>query len=363
MEVPFLDVGATYRECRSEVDVAVRRTLESGWYILGKEVTKFEDEYARYCGTGCCVGVSNGLDALHLVLRAWDIGAGDEVIVPANTYIATWLAVTHAGATPVPVEPSLTSYNIDPSRIEQALTPRTRAIVAVHLYGQAANMDPIMEIATERKLKVLEDAAQGHGALYKGRKTGNLGHAAAFSFYPGKNLGAFGDAGAVTTNDADLAERVRRLSNYGSTTKYYNDEQGFNCRLDEIQAAILRVKLLYLDAWNERRRKISRYYRQCIVNDKVILPQVEQNDLSHVWHLFVVRSSRRDDLRQHLTARGVQTLIHYPIPPHRQRAYREMADRHYPVTEQIHRDVLSLPMGPTLSDEEARYVVEVINEF
>lgn len=361
MNIPFLDLKAINLAHRDELKAAFERVLDSGWYILGQEVKAFEQEFADYCGTPYAVGVSNGLDALHLILRAWGIGEGDEVIVPSNTYIATWLAATYAGATPVPVEPDEATCNIDPARIEAAITPRTRAIIAVHLYGQPADMDAIMAIADRHGLKVIEDAAQAHGALYKGRKVGSLGHAAGFSFYPGKNLGALGDAGAVTTHDAALADKVRVLANYGSQQKYHNELQGFNCRLDELQAALLRVKLPHLDAETRRRQGIAAQYQQGLQDYGLILPTVLA-DTNPVWHLYVVRSAKRDELQQQLAAHGIGTMIHYPIPPHLQPAYAGLAYRQgdFPIAECIHQQVLSLPMGPTLDDAQVVAVIAAV---
>jgi dTDP-4-amino-4,6-dideoxygalactose transaminase len=325
--IPFLSLKETYLELQSEIDEAVHNVLSKGIYILGDEVDSFEQEFANYCGTKYCVGVSNGLDALHLVLRAWDIGPGDEVIVPSNTYIATWLAVSYAGATPVPVEPDANTYNIDPLKIEAAITQRTKAIIPVHLYGQCANMDPINSVALKYNLKVLEDSAQAHGSMYKGKKAGSLGDASGFSFYPGKNLGAFGDAGAVTTNDETLAKRIKYLSNYGSEIKYYNAEKGFNNRLDELQAAVLRVKLKYLDKWNDKRKHLANiYFNELETKNGIILPHVP-SDMEPVWHLFVIQSEKRDSLQKHLSEKHISTLIHYPVPPFCQVAYEEFKDR------------------------------------
>ena len=363
-QVPFLDLKTLYLELKEELDAAYLRVMESGWYILGEEGTAFEKEFAWYCDVKYCIGVGNGLDALHLILRAMDIGAGDEVIVPANTYIATWLAVTYAGATPIPVEPDERTYNIDPSLIEEAITPRTRAILPVHLYGQPADMDPILEIARRHNLKVIEDAAQAHGARYKGKRTGGLGNAAGFSFYPGKNLGAFGDGGAVTTNDDALADRVRVLRNYGSRIKYYNEVKGFNSRLDELQAAILRVKLRKLDEWNGWRKINADLYRAGLAEvPDLTLPYVPEW-AEPVWHLFVVRTPERERLQKHLADCGIQTLIHYPVPPHKQEAYCEMASITLPISEKIHREVLSLPMGPAMRiDELKRIIVTIKGSF
>jgi len=363
-EVPFLDLRDSYLELRQEIDAAYRRVMDSGWYILGEEVKAFEREFAEYCGTRHCVGVANGLEALELILRVYGIGPGDEVIVPANTYIATWLAVSATGATPVPVEPNGGTYNIDPVRIEASITPRTKAILPVHLYGQTAEMDPINEIAARRGLKVIEDAAQAHGARYRDRRAGSLGDAAGWSFYPTKNLGAFGDAGAVTTDDGELADRVRTLRNYGSKKKYYNEEKGINSRLDELHAAMLRVRLRHLDEWNARRARIAEMYFEGLKTADVILPAVAEG-AEPVWHLFVIRSQRRDALQRHLKSAGVEALVHYPVPPHLQEAYREMSlgvgSLH--VSESIHREALSLPMGPHLSEEDAGRVVEAVRSL
>ena len=365
MEVPFLDLREGYLEYKNEFDEAVARVLNSGWYIHGEEVETFERDYAAYCGAKHCVGVANGLDALHLILRACDIGEGDEVIVPANTYIATWLAVTYAGARPVPVEPVEATYNLDPSRVEAAITPRTRAILPVHLYGQIADMDSLREVATRRGLRLIEDAAQAHGATYKGSPAGSLSDAAGWSFYPGKNLGAMGDAGAVTTNDDQLADRVRVLRNYGSRVKYFNEVKGFNSRLDPLQAALLGVKLTHLVEWNARRKVLAGRYMEALADvPNLTLPHVPAwADPS--WHLFVVRHPAREALQKHLAAQGIGTLIHYPVPPHLSDAYREMGfkDGDFPITEAIHRTVLSLPMGPHLRADQLERVVDAIRSF
>lgn len=365
IKVPFLDLKAVYPELREELDSAYRRVMESGWFIMGAEVEAFEKEFAAYCGAAQCVGVGNGLDALHLIVRALDIGPGDEVIVPSNTYIATWLAVSYAGATPVPVEPDEQTCNIDPATIEKAITPRTRAIIAVDLYGQPADFDPINELARRYGIKVIEDAAQAQGAGYKGRRAGSLADVAGFSFYPGKNLGAAGDAGAVVTDDADLADRVRVLRNYGSRSKYYNEVKGFNSRLDELQAAVLRVKLTRLDDWNTRRQRIADLYSQALSRSGSIgLPHVPEW-ADPAWHLFVVRHSARDRLQEHLTAAGIGTLIHYPCAPHLQTAYAELGygSGAFPIAEQMADDVLSLPMGPHVTESQAVYVTETIAAF
>jgi len=365
MKVPFLDLKAAHAELRTELDAACSRVIESGWFILGDEVKAFEGEFAAYCGAKHCIGVGNGLEALHLALRAMGIGAGDEVIVPANTYIASWLAVSQAGATPVPVEPNKRTYNLDPERIENAITSKTKGIMPVHLYGQPADMDPIKTIASQYGLKVLEDASQAHGALYKSQRVGSVGDAAAFSLFPGKNLGALGDAGVVLTNDDELASKIRWLRNYGSETKYYNKVQGYNSRLDELQAALLRVKLKTLDDWNERRKARATYYLQTLEGQPdLVLPYVPQS-IDPVWHLFVVRHPRRDDLRVHLEKSGVGTIIHYPVPPHLQEAYASAgyARGAFPITEAMANEVLSIPIGPHLSETQAEYVVDQITSF
>ena len=363
--IPFLDVGAGYRELRDELDAAYRRVMDAGWFILGKEVSEFEEEFAAYCDTHHCVSLGNGLDALHLALRALDIGPGDEVIVPGNTFIATWLAVSAVGAIPVAVEPDIATFNIDPNAVERAITPRTRAIIMVHLYGQPADADAIRELAHGRGIKIIEDAAQGHGARYRGRRVGSLGDCACFSFYPGKNLGAFGDGGAVTTHDADLANRLRTLRNYGSQRKYHHDTVGTNSRLDELQAAFLRVKLRHLDEWNERRQRVAETYSWAMQGVAgVILPFVPKW-ADPVWHLYVIRHARQDDLQQHLTGEGIGSMVHYPIPPHRSGAYADGQWRggSLPITERLATDVLSLPMGPQLSEIEAVQVAEAVQRF
>ena len=360
--VAFLDLKAGYIEIKDELDAAYQRVMDSGWYILGAELEAFESEFAAYCGASYCVGVGNGLEALHLILRAYGIGPGDEVIVPANTYIATWLAVSQCGARPVAVEPVEDTYNIDPARIEAAITSRTKAIMPVHLYGQTAAMDEVNAIATRYELKVIEDGAQGHGALFKGRRAGSLGDAAGFSFYPGKNLGAFGDGGAVVTSDRDLVEKIRALRNYGSQIKYHNEIKGYNSRLDEMQAAFLRVKLGKLDDWNERRRSLAERYLQYLDPDYYNLPVVPEW-AEPVWHIFAVRSTRRDAVLQHLADHGIGAMIHYPVPPHLQPAYAELkiGAGAYPISEMIHRQVFSLPLWPQMSLAQQDYVIEILN--
>jgi dTDP-4-amino-4,6-dideoxygalactose transaminase len=363
-QIPFLDLGAINDRHRASLEAAFRRVLDSGWFIMGKELSAFEGEFAAYCGSRHCIGVGNGLEALHLILRAMDIGPGDEVIVPANTYIATWLAASYAGALPVPVEPLPGSCNIDPEQIESAITERTRAILAVHLYGQPADMDPICAIAQRHGLKVIEDAAQAHGACYRGRRTGTLGDAAGFSFYPGKNLGALGDGGAVTTDDDQLADRIRVLRNYGSQIKYHNEVKGYNSRLDELQAAFLREKLTALDGENGCRAGQAALYSRLLAGSGLLLPEVP-DWAEPAWHLYTVRTPRRDALQRHLAERGIGTMIHYPIPPHLQAAYAELGlgEGAFPVSEAIHREVLSLPLGPHLCDAQVSEVCAAVLSF
>ncbi|MBI3897339.1 MAG: DegT/DnrJ/EryC1/StrS family aminotransferase [Gammaproteobacteria bacterium] len=364
MSIPFLELKAPHEELRAGLREALERVLDSGWYILGDEVAQFEQEFAGYCESRHCIGVGNGLDALHLILRAYGIGAGDEVIVPSNTYIATWLAASHAGATPVPVEPDERTYNIDPARIEAAITLRTRAIIAVHLYGQPADMDAINAIAKKHGLKVIEDAAQAHGARYKGRRVGALGDAAGFSFYPGKNLGAIGDGGAVTTNDEGLAARIRVLGNYGSRVKYHNETQGYNSRLDELQAAFLRVKLRCLDEWNSRRTRFAAEYRELLAEGDLTLPHVPIW-AEPVWHLFVVRHEERDALQKWLGDGGIGSMIHYPVPPHLQPAYVQLGYGRgdFAVAERLADTVLSLPIGPHISSAQGAEIGKRLDLF
>lgn len=360
---PFLDLKAINAELRQDLRSAFDRVLDSGWYVMGEELKAFESEFAAYCDTRHCVGVANGLDALTLALRALGIGPGHEVIVPSNTYIATWLAVTALGATPVPVEPHPRTFNIDPSRVEAAITPRTRALMPVHLYGQAADLGPLLDIARQHRLKVVEDGAQAHGARYRGAPLGGHGDAVAWSFYPGKNLGALGDGGAVTTQDPELAERIRVLRNYGSRVKYHNEVAGTNSRLDELQAALLRVKLRHLDRGNQRRALVAHRYLDGLTGPGLVLPTVPSYT-SPVWHLFVVRHPQRDLLAQRLAAAGVGTVIHYPVPPHRQPAYAGLGlhEGALPIAEAIHREVLSLPMGPTQTPAQTEAVIAAVNE-
>lgn len=362
MRVPFLDLKTIHQSVRSELEAAFRRVVDSGWFILGPELEAFEAEFAAYCGVKYCVGVGNGLEALYLILHAYGIGPGDEVIVPSNTFIATWLAVSQCGATPVPVEPDPSTYNIDVARIEAAITRRTRAIMPVHLYGQPADMDAVIAIAMKHGLVVVEDAAQAQGARYKGRATGSLGHAAGISFYPGKNIGALGDGGAVLTNDAEIAAKVRRLRNYGSEFKYKHEMIGHNSRLDELQAALLRVKLRMLDQWNQQRKEIAKTYCSRLAELSIELPHVP-DWADPAWHLFVIRSRRRNALQSFLEAHDIGTMIHYPTPPHRQPCYAEREWDALHVAEALSSEILSLPIYPTLSAEQVSYVVETIRVF
>lgn len=369
--ISFLNLKSLNSVMNEELLSACKRVIESGWYIAGNELVEFEKAFADYCGTQHCIGVANGLDALTLTLRAWkELGKlkeGDEVIVPANTYIASVLAITENRLVPVLVEPDAFSYNLSPQAIRESITSKTRAILPVHLYGQLADMPAILAIAEEHGLLVLEDSAQSHGASIGGRKAGSWGNASGFSFYPGKNLGALGDGGAITTNDDELAETLRALRNYGSHERYKNLYQGVNSRLDEIQAAVLSVKLRYLDEHTQRRKVIANAYLKGIVNKAIVLPLSASMDAekfeSHVWHLFVIRSKYRDALQAHLTASGVQTLIHYPIPPSKQQAYPQFHDESYPISESMHKEVLSLPISPVMTDAEVSAVIEACNRF
>jgi len=364
-EIPFLNMKAQYQELGNELDKAYKRVIESGWYILGEEVEAFEQEFSAYIGVKHCVGIGNGLEALQMILMGYGIGAGDEVVVPANTYIASWLSISYTGAVPVPVEPDTLTYNIDPQCIEQAITPSTKAIMPVHLYGQPVEMVTIWDIAKKHDLRIIEDAAQAHGGQYKNRVVGNLSDAAGFSFYPSKNLGAFGDAGAIVTNDDELAGKVRVLRNYGSRKKYYNEMKGHNSRLDPIQAAFLRVKLKYLDEWNNRRDRIAKCYLDNLRHIPDLgLPHILA-DIVPVWHLFVISHPKRNRLQAYLNGRGIGTLIHYPIPPHLSAAYQELDYKvgDFPITEQMANTFLSIPIGPHLSIAEADYIIENIRAF
>lgn len=374
--IPFLDLKAINAQYRDELIAACTRVIDSGWYIAGNELAQFEQNFASYCGTKHAIGVANGLDALILTLRAWkELGKlkdGDEVIVPSNTYIASILAISANNLVPVLVEPDLATYNLCPQQAEAAITAKTRAILPVHLYGQLADMPAIMDIAKQHNLLVLEDSAQAHGAELNGKKAGNWGDASGFSFYPGKNLGALGDAGAVTTNDDQLAETLRALRNYGSHEKYKNLFQGTNSRLDEIQAAMLSVKLTHLDTEIAHRRKVAQAYLEGITNPAIVLPAIHSTfninnsqlmSKAHVWHLFVIRCEQREALQKYLLEHGIQTLIHYPIPPHQQQAYKEWGSESYPASEMIHQQVMSLPMGPTQSLNDTQKVIDVCNTF
>ncbi|MCT7469062.1 DegT/DnrJ/EryC1/StrS family aminotransferase [Aliarcobacter cryaerophilus] len=364
--IPFLDLKGLNAQYRAELIEACTRVIDSGWYIQGNECKEFDKEFAQYCGTKYAIGVANGLDALILILRAYkELGFmkdGDEVIVPSNTYIASILAISQNNLVPVLVEPDINTYLIDPSKIEEKITSKTKAILPVHLYGQTCEMDAINDIAKKYNLKVIEDSAQSHGAFFLDKRSGNLGDASGFSFYPGKNLGALGDGGAVTTNDEELANTIKALGNYGSHKKYENLYKGVNSRLDEIQAAMLRVKLKYLDEEVEKRREIANYYLENIKNENIILPVVRAES-NHVWHLFVIRTSKRDELQKYLLDNGIQTLIHYPIPPHKQNAYKEWKNECYPISEQIHDEILSLPISGVQSFEDTMKIVQVINDF
>jgi dTDP-4-amino-4,6-dideoxygalactose transaminase len=364
--VKFLDIQKITQKNADELKGAVNRVIDSGWYLLGNEVKEFEKNFSSYCGVEHTVGVANGLDALRLILRAYlEMGVmeyGDEIIVPANTYIASILAISENRLRPVLVEPDLCTYNLDPSKIESALTSKTKGVMLVHLYGQCAYNDQVKEICDRYQLKLIEDNAQAQGAIFRGKRTGSLGDAAGTSFYPGKNLGALGDAGAVTTDDSTLADTVRKLANYGSKFKYINEYLGLNSRMDEIQAAVLDIKLRYLDEDTQRRRDISDFYRSNILNPAITLPSAV-NEEEHVWHLFVVRTPNRDDFQHYLSAHNVQTLIHYPIPPYKQQAYKEWNELSFPITDKIHKEIISLPISPVMTDQEINEVVVTVNNY
>ena len=360
--IKFLDLEKINNRFRAEMDERIKDVLDSGWYLQGRQNELFARHFADFCGAKYALGVANGLEAIKLIIKAYGFCPGDEIIVPANTYIATILAISANGCTPVLVEPDINTYNINPDLIEERITSRTKAIIPVHLYGQAVQMKKIWDLAKKYNLKIIEDAAQAHGALYDGRRTGHLGDAAAFSFYPGKNLGALGDAGGITTDDKALYEKIKALANYGSDRKYHHIYKGTNSRLDELQAALLDVRLKYLDSDNARRREIARYYREHITNPKIILPQTYDKN-AHVWHVFVIRTENREALQKHLESCGIQTNIHYPTPPHKQLAYSEWERISLPITEKIHREVISLPISPVLTDEEAGKIAEACNAF
>jgi dTDP-4-amino-4,6-dideoxygalactose transaminase len=368
--ISFLDLQKINQTYKEEIDIAVKRVIDSGWYLLGEETTLFQQEFARFIGVKYCIGVANGLDALRIIMRAYlemeEMQEGDEIIVPANTYIASILAISHNRLKPVLVEPDIQSYNLSADLIEDQITKRTRGIILVHLYGQNAYCDKIGELCKKYNLKLIEDCAQAHGAYFQNQRVGSIGDSAGFSFYPGKNLGALGDAGAICTNDAQFATICRTLGNYGSHKKYENLYQGYNSRLDEIQAAILRVKLTHLDSDNQTRREFANYYKRNITNPEIILPvysSQNENILSHVWHLFVIRHKHRKELQKYLAEKGIQTLIHYPIPPHKQPAYYSLNYLSFPVTEKIHKEVLSLPISPVMNKGDLKKITDIINKY
>ena len=360
--IKFLDLEKINNRFREEIDSELKEILDSGWYLQGKKNQKFAENFAEFCGVKHCLGVANGLDALNLIIKAYGFSNGDEIIVPANTYIASILAISQNGCTPILVEPDIKTYNINPDLIEEKITERTKAIMVVHLYGQAVQMKKIWELAKKYNLKIIEDSAQAHGSVYDGIKTGALGDASGFSFYPGKNLGCMGDGGCVTTNDDELFEKIKAIANYGCDRKYHHIYKGVNSRLDEIQAAVLNVKLKYLDKDNTRRREISKYYRENIKNSVIILPETYEES-AHVWHVFAVRTPERDRFQKYLEENNIQTIIHYPTPPHKQGAYQEWNNLSYPISEEIHRTVISLPISPVMTDDEVERISEVINVY
>lgn len=351
--IKFLDLHKINERFRNEIDERITQVLDSGWYILGEQVRVFEKNFANFCGVKHCIGCANGLDALNLIIKGFGFTDGDEIIVPANTYIASILAISQNGCKPILVEPDINIYNINPDLIEQKITDKTKAIMVVHLYGQAVEMEKIWDIAKRYNLKIIEDSAQSHGAIYKGKRAGNLGDASGFSFYPGKNLGCMGDGGCVTTNDDELAYRIRAIANYGSDYKYHHIFKGTNSRLDEIQAAVLDIKLKHLDEDNDRRREIAKFYRENIKNPNIILPQLKEEE-NHVWHIFAVRTNDRDKLKKYLEGNGIETNIHYPTAPHKQECYKEWHHLSFPVSEKIHKEILSLPISPVLTNEEVQ---------
>lgn len=360
--IKFLDLHKINERFRQEIDDRITKVLDSGWYLLGKQTEIFEKNFAKYCGVKHCIGVANGLESLNLIIKGYGFTKGDEIIAPANTYIASILAISENGCTPILVEPDISTYNINPELIEAKITPKTKAIMVVHLYGQAVQMEKIWTLAQKYNLKIIEDSAQAHGAIYQGKRVGNLGDASGFSFYPGKNLGCIGDGGCVTTNDDELATKIRALRNYGSHKKYHNIFIGINSRLDEIQAGILDIKLKYLDEDNQKRKEIAWCYRKNITNPNIILPNIYADD-SHIWHIFAVRTKERDKFQKYLFDNGVETIIHYPIPPHKQECYKEWNNLNFPITEEIHKTILSLPISPVMSDDEIKKVVEVVNKY
>ena len=360
--IKFLDLKSVNSKYESEIQKAFARVLNSGWYILGKELEGFESEFASYCGSSFAIGVASGLDALKLIVKAYDFGVGDEIIVPSNTYIATVLAITECGATPVFVEPNADTHLIETSNIEKSITDKTKAIMPVHLYGQLCDMDSICDLAKKNDIKIIDDAAQAHGAIYKGTRVGNLADATGFSFYPSKNLGAMGVAGAVTTNDAELAQKIRTLRNYGSQERYRNESQGLNSRMDELQAAVIKIKLKGLNEDNCKRRDVAELYLREIHNEHIILPSQPVSKENHVWHLFVIRvKANRDKLQQYLLENDIQFQIHYPIAPHKQECYSKYNSLSLPVAQMLANEVLSLPISPVMSLSDAKRVVEVIN--
>lgn len=360
--IKFLDLYKINERFREEIDFRIKKVIDSGWYVLGEEVKQFEKDFAKFCGTKFAIGVANGLDALNLIIKAYGFKNGDEIIVPANTYIASILAITQNNCTPILVEPDINTYNINPNLIEEKITPKTKAIMVVHLYGQAVQMQKIWDLAKKYNLKIIEDSAQAHGAIYKDKRIGNLGDAAGFSFYPGKNLGCMGDGGCITTNDEVLAKKIQALRNYGSHIKYNNIYQGVNSRLDEIQAAVLNVKLKYLDEDNEKRRQIAKYYMENIKNSSIVMPQIS-DEKSHVWHIFALRTKNRNKLQEYLTENDIQTLIHYPIAPHKQECFKDWNNLSFPVTEEIHNTILSLPISPVMEQKEVENIVEAVNKY
>lgn len=360
--IKFLDLHKINEQYRAEIDERIKNVLDSGWYLLGKQNEVFCENFAKYCGTKYALGVANGLDALNLIIKAYGFGGKDEIIVPANTYIASILAISENGCVPILVEPDIDTYNIDPDLIEEKITANTKAIMVVHLYGQAVQMEKIWKIARKYNLKVIEDSAQAHGAIYQGKRTGNLGDASGFSFYPGKNLGCLGDGGAITTNDKELYDKLKALANYGSNVKYVNLYKGVNSRLDELQAGVLDVKLKGLDVDNARRVEIAKKYLSEIKNPLITLPKTYSKD-SHVWHVFVVRVDNRNKFQTYLADNGVQTLIHYPTPPHKQKAYEELNHLFFTITEKIHNEIISLPISPVMSDYDIEKLIEVLNDY
>ncbi|HEC1752048.1 TPA: DegT/DnrJ/EryC1/StrS family aminotransferase [Campylobacter lari] len=358
--INFLDLHKINARFEDEIKDKINEVINSGWYILGKQCVNFEINFAKYCGVKHCIGVANGLDALRIIVKAYGFSKDDEIIVPANTYIASILAITDNLCKPILIEPDINTYNINAKSIEEKITNKTKAIMVVHLYGQVCNMEPIYALAKKYNLKIIEDCAQAHGANFKGKKVGSLGDVAGFSFYPGKNLGALGDAGCITTNDDLLASKIRALANYGSHKKYENLYAGLNSRLDELQAGILDIKLKHLDSDNQKRKEIADFYMKNIKNENIILPKI---DIDHVWHLFVIRTKFRDKLQKYLNENNIQTIIHYPIPPHKQECYKGFNNLSLPITEQIHNEVLSIPISPVMTQDEIKQVVEVINDW